>query len=135
MKISNIISFAIIIFVLNLSNKVNSKEEFYNDKNGISISCKDIPYSFNSYDEAYSLIFNAKYKFVDHVNTSRSSWIRSADYLSCDKETGFFIISTDSRTYIHQDMPIDLWYAFKSSDSFGSFYSYYIKNGYRLRVN
>ncbi len=98
------------------------------------MDCNDIPEYFTSYNEAQEIIFNAEYNYVDHANTSRSSWISHAGYLSCDGSYGFFFIETGSRIYIHQDVPIELWYGFKEADSFGSFYNYYIKGRYWLKI-
>ncbi len=51
------------------------------------------------------------------------------------KEKGFLILTTDSKDYIHQDIPIALWRGFKEASSLGSYYSQHIKDSYPLRMS
>ena len=97
-----------------------------------SQNCSEIPNHFNSYESAVSFVKHAHFKFVDQVNTSKSSWIRSASYYSCDGKTGYFIFTTDDKEYIHASMPIEVWREFKNAESFGKFYNAYIKNRYQF---
>ncbi len=97
-------------------------------------SCKNIPAHFNSYDEAVAFVKSATFQFKDDVNTSKSSWIRSASYYSCDGKTGYFIYSTDKQEYIHAGVPIEIWRGFKTADSFGSYYDHYIRKKYRFYI-
>jgi hypothetical protein len=98
-------------------------------------SCKNIPAHFNSYDEAVAFVKSASFEFKDNVNTSKSSWIRSASYYSCDGKTGYFIFSTDSKEYIHRGVPIQIWRGFKNATSFGRFYDLEIRHKYRFSLN
>lgn len=94
-------------------------------------NCTQIPVSFRSYEMAVSVIRNSTFKISDRINTSNSSWMRGAEYYSCDGKTGYFIYSTArSKTYIHKGVPLTLWDRFKNSSSFGSFYNSYIKGKY-----
>jgi hypothetical protein len=95
-------------------------------------NCKDLPKTFYSYAEAISKVKSAKFSFVDNLNTSRSSFINSAHYYSCDGITGFLIIGLNNKLYIHKDLPMKVWLSFKNSDSLGSFYSKNIRYRYRL---
>lgn len=95
-------------------------------------NCSDLPNKFSSYEEAAIKISKALFKVSESVNTSKSSWIRSAKYRSCDGMTGFLLIETDDRIYIHKGVPLRVWNSFRSAPSFGSFYNEYIKNRYRL---
>lgn len=95
-------------------------------------NCKSIPKIYRSYSQAISVIDKAKFGLVDEINTSKSSWIRSATFKSCDGKTGFLIIGTDLHPYIHQNVPISLWKSFKRAGSFGSFYSKQIRNKYKI---
>jgi hypothetical protein len=98
--------------------------------------CKKLPQHFTSYKEAISQVKNSTFKFTDEANTSRSSWLTSAKYYSCDGITGFFIYATNRNyEYIHKDVPINVWKQFKSASSLGSFYDAHIKNRYRLELN
>ncbi len=98
-----------------------------------SQSCKDLPSYFNSYNEAISEIEHSTFKFADKANTSRSSWITSARYYSCDGITGYFIYTTNRNyQYVHKGVPIEIWKQFKAAPSMGSYYNQYIKHKYRL---
>lgn len=98
------------------------------------IDCYEIPEYFNSYYEAHNIIFNANYNFTDYIDTYRSSWIRSAGYLSCDGYYGFLFIQTDNNYYIHQNVPVDYWYGFRDANSYGGFYNYYLRDNFRLKI-
>jgi KTSC domain len=97
-------------------------------------SCKDIPIHFNSYEAAIHFVKNAEFKFRDEANTSKSSWIRSASYYSCDGRTGYFILETDKREYIHASVPIEIWKDFKNAESLGGFYDHNIRKRFRFNL-
>lgn len=97
--------------------------------------CKTIPEHFTSYDEAIKNVKNAKFKISECVNTSKSSWIESAHYYSCDSIIGYFIIQTHSKEYIYKSMPIKIWYGFKQTVSYGSYYDVNIKKRYQLYIS
>jgi hypothetical protein len=100
-----------------------------------SQDCKLMPAHFTSYNAATAWVKKASFKFTDNVNTSKSSWIRSASYYSCDGKTGFFIFSTDDMEYIHANMPVSIWNEFKHADSFGKYYNLNIKHRYQYYLN
>lgn len=97
-------------------------------------NCDLLPKQFRSYEEAISLVKSAKFKIKDEVNTAKSSWVREAFYFSCDGRVGFFLIKTDNKEYMHEGLPYSLWVDFKNSSSFGTFYNFYIKNKFHLRI-
>jgi len=97
-------------------------------------NCGDIPKAFRSYQQAKDIIEKSTFLYSDKVNTGKSSWIRAANFYSCDHKNGFFIIATDKQEYIHQDLPIEAWNSFKSANSFGQFYNQHIKKRYQLKV-
>jgi hypothetical protein len=94
--------------------------------------CDSLPKTFQTYDNAVHSVRGAKFPFSDSANTSNSSWIRGAWYYSCDQKTGYLLIKTDSKTYIHDQVPKSVWVDFKTAKSFGSFYNQKIKSKYRL---
>lgn len=98
------------------------------------IPCEDIPASFESYEQPHEIIDNTSFNFEDNQNTSKSSWIRSAVYYSCDTEKGFLKIRTDNGEYVHQNVPISVWNKFKSADSYGRFWHTNINGRYDLRL-
>ena len=99
-----------------------------------SQDCDTLPISFNSYKQATQTIPNTGFNYSDDVNTSQSSWIRTAKYYSCDEAYGFLILVTDKKDYIFQDVPLDIWKGFKNADSFGKYYNNYIRNMYQLKI-
>lgn len=96
-------------------------------------TCGDLPNSFSSYSVAVSLVRAATFPIEQSANTSRSSWIDGAEYYSCDGRTGYFILLTNGRTYIHEGVPFSVWRGFKQAGSFGSFYNRELKGIYRMR--
>lgn len=98
-------------------------------------SCADLPTSFASYTEAMDQIRSASFRIAEEQNTDESSWVRGAEFYSCDGTTGFFILRTDDRDYIHVDVPVAVWQGFKDASSFGTYYNANIKRRYRLVLN
>ncbi len=79
------------------------------------------------------MVQSATFAYRHKINTADSSWILWAEYLSCDKKTGYFIFETEkNKIYIHENMPIEIWEDFKSALSKGSYYSKNIRGRYRL---
>ena len=98
-------------------------------------NCEEISNSFDNYNQAKEVVLSSNFKLAEDADVSGSSWISSAKYFSCDGLTGFFIIETDNRTYIHQNMPYSVWENFKNANSKGSFYSKTIRGNYQLKLN
>jgi hypothetical protein len=98
-------------------------------------NCNQLPTSFSNYNEALKLVYNAKFSFVDNLNTSNSTVIQGAKYYSCDNRTGFLIVGVNGQRYIYQGVPINVWNNFKKASSYGSYYNFYIKNYYQLNLN
>ena len=99
-----------------------------------SQDCDTLPDSFNNYQEATQIISDTNFHYSDNVSTSKSSWIRTAKYYSCDEAYGFLILVTDKKDYIFQDVPLGTWKGFKNADSFGKYYNNYIRNMYQLKI-
>ena len=97
--------------------------------------CESLPESFSSYEQAQQQVQNAVFKVHESVDTRKSSWIRGLTYYSCDGHVGFFIMKTDSKSYIHENVPIEIWNDLKNADSFGSYYNENIKHNYRISIN
>ena len=98
-------------------------------------NCAEIPNSFRNYDQAKEIVLSSNFKLTDKADVSDSSWITSAKYFSCDGLSSFFVVEMSNRTYIHQDMPYEVWENFKNADSKGSFYSRNIRGNYQLNLN
>ena len=117
-------SFHFIIFLLIIFSC--SKE-----KQNIS-ECTEITTPFKTYSEAKNTVQSIDFKYTDEVDTSKSSWIRGAQYYSCEGETGYLVYQTDKKEYIHQQVPVEVWEEFKNAESFGSFYNENLKHKYRV---
>ncbi len=100
-----------------------------------SQNCDSMSNTFSTYKEVLTTINKTSFKIEESVNTSKSSWIRKARYYSCDNITGFFVLKTDKKNYVFENVPISVWKRFKNADSFGKFYSSNIRNKYHLYFN
>lgn len=98
-------------------------------------TCENLPNKFDSYKVAAKLINSSKFNLSEECNTSKSSWIKNAEYYSCDLNVGFLLIKTSKKTYIHSNVPLKIWNEFKKTTSFGSFYTSKIKGKYQLKLN
>ena len=97
--------------------------------------CNNLHSSFSSYQQAISTIQNTKFVLSDRLPAEKSSWIKTASYYSCNRISGYMIYTTDKgRQYIHSGLPINVWQAFKTASSSGSFYVRNIKNRYRFQL-
>lgn len=97
--------------------------------------CSELPATFSSYDEAVSAVESASFSIEDDVNTSKSSFIRDADFYSCDGYQGYLILQFKDNDYIFEGVPLSVWEGFKHADSFGEFYDRNIKGRYRYHSN
>lgn len=94
--------------------------------------CETLPLTYTSYSEAVKKITSATFNFTDSVNTSSSSWIRNADFYSCDGKQGYLIMKTSKKNYIFKNVPAQVWSSFKGATSFGKFYNKNIRGKYKL---
>ncbi len=96
--------------------------------------CKDLPQSFKSYNEAVIKVTTSKFLYSDFLSGNFSSWINKARFYSCDKRNGYLILETSDTKYIHKNVPLNVWYAFKVAKSKGSYYTKYIRGRYGLKL-
>lgn len=98
-------------------------------------NCSEINPIFTSYNNAIEVVQNSSFAIEEKLDTN-SSWIDSIEYYSCDKVSGYLIVNTKKGTsYIHKNVPIQVWNDFKNTDSFGRFYNQNIKGNYYLDIN
>jgi hypothetical protein len=96
-------------------------------------TCKNLPNSFYTYNQAITKIKSSSFVFTDFLLPESSSWIESAKYFSCDKQVGYLIYATLSgKEYIHHNVPMNIWLSFKNASSKGSYYVKNIKGKYKL---
>lgn len=97
--------------------------------------CEKLKQNYNSYSEAISTIRNNSFSIEEKVNTD-SSWIESIEYYSCDKKKGYLIMTTlKGKSYIHSDVPIQVWEEFKKASSKERYYNNNIKGRYYFHLN
>jgi hypothetical protein len=97
--------------------------------------CSDINFNFTSHKNAIEVVQNSSFAIEEKVDTD-SSWIDSIEYYSCDELLGYLIVNTkNGKSYIHKNVPIQIWNGFKNADSFGRFYNRKIKGKYYLNIN
>ena len=98
-------------------------------------SCFDRPGRFTTFQAAISSVKSTSFKYVESINTSGSSWIEKLVYYSCDGKTGYLIMGTKGREYIHADLPIDIWNRLKVAQSKGKFYNNQIRFKYKMNLS
>lgn len=87
---------------------------------------------FSSWDEATRYV-RSHYE-AETVDTSKSSWITSAEYYEAEGE-GYLILGMNGKPYIFRGVPPAVWEGFKKADSFGSYYQAHIKGRYYFKLN
>lgn len=97
--------------------------------------CTSLPTEYTSYEEALRTIRQTEFPLSEKIKTPESSWIRAAEFYSCDRQTGYFILVTDSKDYIFRDMPMEVWDGFKRAESYGKYYHAQIKNRYYFELS
>lgn len=94
--------------------------------------CNNLTNEYTSYEEALATVRHTHFKVKETISNTESSWIKTAFYYSCDEITGYLIIETYTKEYIHLNMPMDVWNEFKIAKSKGGYYNQNIKGRYRL---
>ena len=98
------------------------------------LDCKNLPSYFTSYEKATKTVTSTSFSIIEKINTPNSSWIKAASFYSCDGKSGFFLLKTNKKEYLHSGLPIGIWRQFKVAVSFGSYYVNNIKNRYQLQL-
>lgn len=98
-------------------------------------NCVKLPSAYKSYSQAINSVKRANFKITETASTSKSSWVKSATYYSCDGKTGYLIIMLKTKEYIHSNLPYSIWKGFKNANSKGKYYDNNIRFKYRLNLN
>src|SRR3990167_10104504 len=64
---------------------------------------------FTSYEEAIIWVRANDDLTKDSVDTSKSTWIRGAEYYNDGSGDGFLILNMKGKEYIWEGVPIDIW--------------------------
>jgi len=99
-----------------------------------SQDCNDLPSQFSSYSQAVNDVKSSNFTIEEKVKTTKSSWIKTISYYSCDSEIGFLLVEIKSEEYIYQNVPLSVWESFKKADSYGRFYNGNIKSNNNLII-
>lgn len=108
--ITNIKKYSLfIIFVISITLQFNCIVYSYERPN------------FSTYKEAKDWVRdNANFE-KNTVDTSRSSFIRSAEYYRDTTGFGYLILNFKGKNYIWAQVPQDIWNSFKQADSIGKY--------------
>ncbi len=88
---------------------------------------------FSSYSEAKQYLQTFDFQLGEEEYLQRSSWIKKANYYSCDGLVGYFTYETkNGKNYIYRNVPMKVWQGFKNANSPGSFYNANIKGRFVL---
>jgi len=88
--------------------------------------------TFSSFEEAIAFVRRSyRGEFAD---TSRSSWIRGAEYYEAGGQE-FLILNMNGKDYIFRGVPVSVWQEFKSAPSPGQFYNSRIRGRYHFALN
>jgi hypothetical protein len=87
--------------------------------------------TFRTYGEAVNYV--RSHYWGERFDTSRSSWITSAEYYHADGR-GYLILGMNGRPYIFGRVPRAVWNGFKAAPSLGRYYHQHIRGRYRLEL-
>ena len=94
-------------------------------------NCSQINGGWKTEKAAIETIEDTNFKIQDSI-LPNESWMKVAQYYSCDDEFGYLIVKSQKKTYVHQDVPKAIWMMLKNARSIGGYYNFYIKDKYKL---
>ena len=94
--------------------------------------CSTIQEDWKSEKEAISYIESTIFLSSESLTPNEESWLTSAHFYTCNEETGYLIIKSNRKTFIHQEVPVGIWNSLKEAKTIGGYYNFYIKNNYKL---
>jgi len=90
---------------------------------------------FSSYEEAQTWVITNPNFTKDTVDTTKSSWIREAEYYTDGSYSGYLILNMRGKEYIWEGVPLNVWEGIKQADSFGKYYHKHIKGRFILELD
>lgn len=94
--------------------------------------CLHTKTNWDSAKDAIVAIENTSFRTSEAITDIHDSWLKSANYYSCNSDFGFLIVRGEKKTFVHQNVPVDVWLSLKSANSKGGYYNFYVKNKYKL---
>lgn len=128
--------FLLVILLLTSCNNSFNEEVVVREKTDErATEYSDTIQNFSSYDEAVDYIENSNEYTHESVDTSKSSYVNSADYYYlATEDKGYAIFKLKGKKYIHSDVPREVWEGFKKANSFGSYYNDFFKGNYQFNL-
>ena len=94
--------------------------------------CSLFQENWKSEKEAVKYIENTTFLSSESLTPNENSWVTSVRFYTCNEESGYLIIKSINKTFVHQEVPMDIWNALKKTRTTGGYYNFYIKNNYKL---
>ncbi len=91
-------------------------------------TCDSLDLKGDDFSTVLEKLQNAKWRYSQSMHLHRPYGFRSADYYSCDVNTGYLVVLVDSTNYIYTRVPIDVWTKFTQSSDPDDFIDKDIKN-------
>ena len=88
--------------------------------------------NWKSEKEAVKYIENNTFLSSESVIPDENSWMTSAHFYTYNQKSGYLIIKSKKKTFVHQEVPIEIWNALKEAKTMGGYHNFYIKNYYKL---
>lgn len=80
-------------------------------------NCDTLVIRDNDFEASLQKIEGATWRYTQSMHLNRPFGFRSADFYSCDGQTGYLVIRVDEEKYIYMKVPVSVWEEFsKTSD-------------------
>lgn len=96
-------------------------------------NCVHTNTNWKSEKEAINTIESESFAKTEEITGDIDSWMVSAHYYSCNEDFGFLIVKGEKKSFVHQNVPVAIWYTLRDARSKGGYYNFYIKNKFRLQ--
>lgn len=96
-------------------------------------NCAHTNTNWKSEKEAIETIETGSFANIDMLQDGVESWLKSAQFYSCNDDFGFLIVKSKKKSFVHQNVPSKIWASLKEANSKGGYYNFYIKNKYKLQ--
>lgn len=103
---------------------------FFNTSNSIQ-KCDDFNGDLGASYEAIKKLEQIEFHFSDSFETDKIFGIKSAEFFSCDNETGYMVVRNGSSSKLYENIPVALWNQFKINSAVDNFYKSEIQNSER----
>ena len=95
-------------------------------------SCSNQSFIWTSENEALKVLEQMKFKSTESILNEGDNWVQSAQFYTCNSQSGFLIVKTANSSKVHQGVPASLWEELKDAKCKSGFYSMNIKNKFKI---